>query len=294
MDRAAGDYHHFEITEPTAQTLPFVYNSPHSGRHYPTSFLNDARLDSIAIRRSADHYVDELFAAAPDLGAPLLAAHFPRAYLDVNREPYELDPKMFDGPLPPFVNIGSLRVAGGLGTIPRIVAENMEIYRRRLSVEEGLSRIEEIYKPYHAALRRLIARTHARFGFSVLIDCHSMPGNIRVSGSDIRPDIIIGDRYGTSASAELSRAAISLLTELGFTAVRNKPYAGGFITEHYGRPVRGLHALQIEISRALYMDEVTLQKRPDFESMVGAVSTFMRGMAQFAEEFGSTTALAAE
>lgn len=294
MDRAAGDFRHFDITEPTAQTIPFVYNSPHSGRHYPSAFLSDARLDSLAIRRSADHYVDELFAAAPDLGAPLLAANFPRAYLDVNREPYELDPKMFSGPLPPFANISSLRVAGGLGTIPRIVAENMEIYRRRLTVEEGLLRIEEIYKPYHAALRRLIARTHARFGFSILIDCHSMPGNIRVSGSDVRPDIIIGDRYGTSASAELSRAAISFLAERGFSALRNKPYAGGFITEHYGRPARGLHALQIEINRALYMDEVTLEKNADFEAVSGELFTFMRQMAEFADEFGATTALAAE
>ncbi len=294
MDRAAGEFRHFDITEPTAQTIPFVYNSPHSGRHYPSAFLSDARLDSLAIRRSADHYVDELFAAAPDLGAPLLAANFPRAYLDVNREPYELDPKMFSGPLPPFANISSLRVAGGLGTIPRIVAENMEIYRRRLTVEEGLSRIEEIYKPYHAALRRLIARTHARFGFSILIDCHSMPGNIRVSGSDVRPDIIIGDRYGTSASAELSRAAISFLAERGFSALRNKPYAGGFITEHYGRPARGLHALQIEINRALYMDEVTLEKNADFEAVSGELFTFMRQMAEFADEFGATTALAAE
>jgi N-formylglutamate deformylase len=294
MDRAAGDFRHFDITEPTAQTIPFVYNSPHSGRHYPSAFLNDARLDSVAIRRSADHYVDELFSAAPDLGAPLLAANFPRAYLDVNREPYELDPKMFAGPLPPFANISSLRVAGGLGTIPRIVAENMEIYRRRLTVEEGLSRIEEIYKPYHAALRRLIARTHARFGFSILIDCHSMPGNIRLSGSEVRPDIIIGDRYGTSASAELSRAAIGFLTDRGFSALRNKPYAGGFITEHYGRPVRGLHALQIEINRALYMDEVTLEKNADFEAVSGELFTFMRQMAEFADEFGGTTALAAE
>lgn len=294
MDRAAGDFRHFEIREPTDQTIPFVYNSPHSGRHYPSSFLSDARLDSVAIRRSADHYVDELFAAAPDLGAPLLAANFPRAYLDVNREPYELDPKMFEGPLPPFANISSLRVAGGLGTIPRIVAENMEIYRRRLTVEEGLSRIEEIYKPYHAALRRLIARTHARFGFSILIDCHSMPGNIRVSGSEVRPDIIIGDRYGTSASAELSRAATGFLTDLGFSALRNKPYAGGFITEHYGRPVRGLHALQIEINRGLYMDEVTLEKAADFDALGGALFTFMRRMAEFADEFGGTTALAAE
>jgi N-formylglutamate deformylase len=294
MDWVRQEVDQFEIIEPSSQTIPFVYNSPHSGRCYPVSFLNDIRLDSVAIRRSADHYVDELFAAAPDLGAPLLAANFPRAYLDVNREPYELDPKMFDGPLPPYANISSMRVAGGLGTIPRIVAENMEIYRRRLPVEDGLSRIETIYKPYHAALRRLIARTHARFGVSILIDCHSMPGNIRLSGSEMKPDFIIGDRYGTSASAELSRAAICILSELGFAAVRNKPYAGGFITEHYGRPTRGLHALQIEINRALYIDEVTLEKRPDFHAITGSLFTFMRQLAEFADELAGTTALAAE
>ncbi|KGD92021.1 MULTISPECIES: N-formylglutamate amidohydrolase [Rhizobium/Agrobacterium group] len=295
MDCSAGDFEHFEVREPATQTIPFVFNSPHSGRLYPPAFLAQANLDALSIRRSADHYVDELFADAPELGAPLLLAHFPRAYLDVNREPYELDPRMFDGPLPPFVNIGSMRVAGGLGTIPRIVAENMEIYRRRLSVEEGMSRVEAIYKPYHACLRKLIARTHARFGLAILIDCHSMPGNIRLSGSDVRPDFIIGDRYGTSASAELSRAALHFLGEMGFSAVRNKPYAGGFITEHYGRPVRGLHALQIEVNRALYVDEVTLAKKPEFPAIAAALSTFMRQMADFVVDFaGGNSALAAE
>ena len=295
MDCSAGDFEHFDVREPATQTIPFVFNSPHSGRRYPPTFLAEANLDALAIRRSADHYVDELFGDAPELGAPLLAAHFPRAYLDVNREPYELDPRMFDGPLPPFVNIGSMRVAGGLGTIPRIVAENMEIYRRRLSVEEAMSRIETIYKPYHACLRKLIARTHAHFGLAVLIDCHSMRGNIRLSGSDIRPDFIIGDRYGTSASAELSRAALQFLDAMGFSAVRNKPYAGGFITEHYGRPVRGLHALQIEINRSLYVDEVTLDKKPEFPMIAAALSTFMRQMAEFVTDFsGSDSALAAE
>jgi N-formylglutamate amidohydrolase len=301
MDHAAGDFERledgqqFEVREPVAQTIPFVFNSPHSGRHYPADLIENSNLDSLSIRRSADHYVDELFADAPELGAPLLAAHFPRAYLDVNREPFELDPRMFDGPLPPYVNIGSMRVAGGLGTIPRIVAENMEIYRKRLSVEEGLSRIETIYKPYHTCLRRLIARTHARFGLAILIDCHSMPGNIRLSGSELRPDFIIGDRYGTSASAELSRAALDFLDGMGFSAVRNKPYAGGFITEHYGRPVRGLHALQIEINRALYVDETTLEKKREFPVIAAALSTFMRQMAEYVGDFsGGMSALAAE
>jgi N-formylglutamate amidohydrolase len=295
MDQSAGELSWFDVREPEQQTIPFVFNSPHSGNRYPAEFLANSNLDALSIRRSADHFVDELFGDAPELGAPLLLAHFPRAYLDVNREPYELDPRMFDGALPPYVNIGSMRVAGGLGTIPRIVAENMNIYRKRLSVEEGLARIETIYKPYHACLRRLIARTHARFGLGVLIDCHSMPGNIRLAGSDLRPDFIIGDRYGTSASAELSRAAMQFLEGMGFTAVRNKPYAGGFITEHYGRPVRGLHALQIEINRALYVDEITLEKRSEFPLIAAALSTFMRQMTDFVADFaGPMGALAAE
>ncbi|MBB3595445.1 N-formylglutamate deformylase [Rhizobium sp. BK529] len=288
------EYELFEVHEPVSQTIPFVYNSPHSGRIYPPEFIAQSRLEGISIRRSEDHYVDELFGAAVDLGAPLLLANFPRAYLDVNREPYELDPRMFDGLLPPYANINSLRVAGGLGTIPRIVAENMEIYARRLPVQEGLERVESVYKPYHFALRRLIARTHVQFGFGVLIDCHSMPGNVRVAGTNARPDFIIGDRYGTSASSELSRAAIGILEELGFAAIRNKPYAGGFITEHYGRPSRGLHALQIEVNRSIYVDEVTLEKRPDFGIVATAITSFMRQMADYVEKFAGDRALAAE
>lgn len=288
------EYELFEVHEPVSQTIPFVYNSPHSGRIYPPEFIAQSRLEGISIRRSEDHYVDELFGTAVDLGAPLLLANFPRAYLDVNREPYELDPRMFDGLLPPYANINSLRVAGGLGTIPRIVAENMEIYARRLPVQEGLERVESVYKPYHSTLRRLIARTHVQFGFGVLIDCHSMPGNVRVAGSNARPDFIIGDRYGTSASAELSRTAIGILEEMGFAAIRNKPYAGGFITEHYGRPSRGLHALQIEVNRSIYVDEVTLEKRPDFDIVATAVTSFMRQMAEYVEKFSGDRALAAE
>lgn len=284
----------FEVLEPVSQTLPLVFNSPHSGRRYPQDFVEGSRLDALAIRRSEDHYVDELFSVAPALGAPMLVAHFPRAFLDVNREPYELDPRMFDGPLPSYANINSIRVAGGLGTVPRVVAENMEIYRHRMPVADALDRVETIYKPYHACLRRLVVRTHVAFGFAVLIDCHSMPGNIRVAGSGIRPDFIIGDRYGTSASAELSRTATRLLEEMGFSVVRNKPYAGGFITEHYGRPAKGLHALQIEVNRGLYVDEATLAKRPDFAVLKTAIAGFLEAFSGYVEEYGADRALAAE
>lgn len=284
----------FEVLEPAIQRIPFVFNSPHSGRSYPQAFLDQSRLDALSIRRSEDHYVDELFQNASFLGAPMLMAHFPRAFLDVNREPYELDPRMFDGPLPPHANISSMRVAGGLGTIPRLVAENMEIYRGRFPVEDALERVETIYKPYHATLRKLIARTHVQFGLSVLIDCHSMPGNVHLPGSAQRPDFIIGDRYGTSAAGELSRAAVDLLQQLGYSVVRNKPYAGGFITEHYGRPTRGLHALQIEINRALYVDETTLVRKPGFGALVADLTTFIASLARHVDDYGAYLPLAAE
>ncbi|WP_275785071.1 N-formylglutamate amidohydrolase [Pararhizobium gei] len=284
----------FEVREPVLHRIPFVFNSPHSGRSYTRAFLQQSRLDDVSIRRSEDHFVDELFQSAIDLGAPLLLAHFPRAFLDVNREPYELDPRMFDGPLPAHANISSLRVAGGLGTVPRLVAENMEIYRGRFPVKEALERIETIYKPYHACLRRLIARTHVRFGLAVLIDCHSMPGNIRLAGTGQRPDFIVGDRYGTSAGADLSRAAVSLLEDLGFSVSRNKPYAGGFITEHYGRPARGLHALQIEINRGLYVDEATLRKKKEFPLLAKTIGIFLAGLAAHVEKYSGITSMAAE
>ena len=219
-----------------------------------------ARLDREAIRRSEDCYVDELFGGAVPLGAPLLAANFPRAYLDVNREPWELDPRMFAEPVPSFANIRSPRVAGGLGTVPKLVGEGLDIYPGRLPLAEAVARIELIYKPYHEALKRLVTRTHARFGFAVLVDCHSMPASIRVGETGVRPDFIIGDRFGASASAVLTETAIGLLIAMGYTVAHNKPYAGGFITEHYGRPARALHALQIEVNRGLYMNERTLQK----------------------------------
>lgn len=294
MTEGPSENRDFEVLEPAGQSVPLVFNSPHSGRRYPGAFLERSRLDGLAIRRSEDHYVDELFSVAPALGAPMLVAHFPRAWLDVNREPYELDPRMFDGSLPSYANIGSMRVAGGLGTVPRVVAENMEIYRHRLPVEEALERIETVYKPYHACLRQLLVRTHVAFGLAVLIDCHSMPGNIRVSGSGVRPDFIIGDRYGTSASAELSLTAMRLLEDMGFCVVRNKPYAGGFITEHYGRPAKGLHALQIEVNRSLYVDETTLVRKPDFPVLQAAISAFLKDFSDCVEEYAADRSLAAE
>lgn len=269
----------FEIFSPERQVVPLVFNSPHSGSAYPASFLAASRLDAWTIRHSEDSYVDDLFASAIAHGAPLLRANFPRAWLDVNREPYELDPKMFAGSLPAFANIRSVRVAGGLGTIARIVSEREEIYDRPLDVGEALARIEGFYKPYHQALLDLIQTTQSTFGMAVLVDCHSMPSAARGGTGRLRPDIVIGDRYGTSCAVELTDMAAQILTRLGYSVSRNKPYAGGHITEHYGRPNQGVHALQIEIKRCLYMDERTLQPTAGFTPLCKDLSIFVRKLA---------------
>jgi N-formylglutamate amidohydrolase len=257
----------YVVVEPPGHTVPFVFNVPHAGAVYPASFLAASRLDAMALRRSEDAFVDELFAGATELGAPLMAARFPRAYLDLNREPYELDSRMFDGRLPPFANTRSMRVAGGLGTIPRIVADGQEIYGSRLSVEEALHRIEWLYKPYHLTLRQLVRRTAQSFGHAVLIDCHSMPSSSVSRDEGAKADIVLGDRYGTSCAVVLIDLVEMALRRRGYTVVRNKPYAGGFITEHYGEPALGRHALQVEINRSIYMDERSLQKKPRFASL---------------------------
>jgi N-formylglutamate amidohydrolase len=263
------------VAEPQRLTSTFIVNSPHSGQHYPAAFLAQSRLTSDAIRRSEDCFVDELFSGAVQLGAPLLSANFPRAYLDVNREPLELDPKMFIETLPSHANSQSMRVGGGLGTIPRIVGDGMEIYRYRLPVSEALGRVETIYRPYHKRLRDLIIRTRTQFGVAYLLDCHSMPGSVRLGERGMKPDFIVGDRFGSSADREFTHAAFSILQSLGFAVSLNKPYAGGFITEHYGRPLQAIHALQIEVNRGLYMDEQTCRKSEQFSALKAAIDRFL-------------------
>jgi N-formylglutamate amidohydrolase len=199
----------------------------------------------------------------------------------VNREPYELDPKMFAGRLPSYANVRSIRVAGGLGTIARVVAEAEEIYAGPIPIDEALSRIEAIYKPYHAMLRRLLAQTHVKFGAAVLVDCHSMPSTVRGQDPRARADFVLGDRYGTSAARSLVEHAADLIAALGYSVAINKPYAGGFITEHYGRPARGLHALQVEVNRALYMDERTLEPHEGYERLSVDLARFSAALVRF-------------
>src|ERR1700710_2161088 len=254
----------FEIVEPADWRAPIIFNSPHSGSVYPHEFLNASRIDLAGLRRSEDSFMDELIGGLSERGFPTVRVNFPRSYVDVNREPYELDPRMFHGRLPSFANTRSMRVAGGLGTIPRVVGDGQDIYSDRLSVDDALRRIEGLYKPYHRALRRLIGKVHERFGTVMLVDCHSMPSSGMSREAPRRPDLVIGDRYGTSVSPLLTDMVERTMAGLGYTVGRNKPYAGGFITEHYGNPGSGLHAVQIELNRAIYMDERTRERGPRF------------------------------
>src|SRR6186713_1158814 len=254
----------FEILEPRACQGPVLFNSPHSGSTYPRDFLAACRLDIATLRRSEDSFVDELIAGVVTRGYPMMRAHFPRCYVDVNREPYELDPRMFDGRLPSFANTRSMRVAGGLGTIARVVGDAQDIYGQRIPVDDAIRRIEGLYKPYHRALRRLFTRVHRDFGAAVLIDCHSMPSTAGSKDERPRADVVLGDRYGTSCVAAVVETIESTLRGQGYSVSRNKPYAGGFITEHYGNPAAGLHAIQLELNRALYMDERRFERSATF------------------------------
>ncbi len=254
----------FLLLAPPRQTIPLVVASPHSGRAYAPAFLQAARLDPLDLRRSEDSFVEELFESAPRHGAPLLCAQFPRAFCDPNREAWELDPAMFADPLPAWVNTTSPRVGAGLGTIARVVTSGEAIYRDKLRWAEAQERVRTCWQPYHDALDGLIQSTRDRFGRCLLLDCHSMPaGAGRLAG----PDFVLGDVHGTACAPRLTGLVEQFLTAHGYDVRRNDPYAGGYVTRHYGRPREGVHALQIEIARRLYMDEAALRKASGFDGL---------------------------
>jgi N-formylglutamate amidohydrolase len=268
------------IARPVSQTVPLVFASPHSGRCYPAEFLAASRLDPAGLRRSEDSFVEELFAAATGFGAPLIHATFPRAWCDPNREPWELDPSMFADALPSWVNTSSARVTAGLGTIARVVASGEAIYSGKITFAEAERRIETCWKPFHEMISGLVEATRAAFGRCVLIDCHSMPSHVPTSGRGERlADIILGDAHGTSCGPHIIRFVERRLIDLGYRVRRNDPYAGGYITRHYGRPRQHVHALQIEIARDLYMDETRFERSAGFAAIQRDLSLLIASLA---------------
>ena len=287
----------FEILSPDEWTAPAVFNSPHSGRQFPPQFLRQSRLPLASLRKSEDCYVDELFITCVEHGAPLLRALAPRSYIDLNREPYELDPRMFSGDLPGYANTGSPRVAGGLGTIPRVVSEGEDIYRGRIDFAEARHRIEQIYVPYHRTLSALVKEVMGKANQVLLVDCHSMPASATahvappVSGSI---DVVLGDRFGSSCAEYLSAFTEERLQTHGLRVLRNKPYAGGFITQNHGAPHKGQHALQIEINRSLYMNETTLEKTGNFDNLKAVLGSVIAELLAYVEHHFSLRRQAAE
>lgn len=266
------------LTRPARQTAPLVFASPHSGRDYPSVFINAARLDRLMLRRSEDGFVDELFAGAPSHGAPLLCATFPRAFCDPNREAWELDPGMFEDTLPHWVNTTSARVGAGLGTIARVVASGETIYNRKLQFAEAEERVRTCWTPYHQALGGLIEETRDGFGVCLLIDCHSMPAlGQRGEGC---ADFVLGDAHGTTCAPRATRFVERTLIDMGYVVRRNDPYAGGYVTRHYGRPREGVHALQIELRRGLYMHEGRIEKLPHFNRIRADIDRLIRALAE--------------
>jgi N-formylglutamate deformylase len=267
------------VRHPDEQRVPVVFASPHSGRIYPAEFVAAARLDVLGLRRSEDSFVDTLFEAAPAFGAPLLAARFPRAYCDPNREPWELDPGMFADDLPPWVNTTSARVGAGLGTIARVVASGETIYRTKLSFAEAERRVRTCWEPFHDALFALIGETRRRFGSCLLIDCHSMPAHGNPGRVGVPPaDFVLGDAHGTACAPRAIALVEHTLRGMGYAVRRNDPYAGGYITRHYGRPREHVHVLQIEVARGLYMDEARIERLPRFGALQRDLTTLIAAL----------------
>ncbi|MEM7724395.1 MAG: N-formylglutamate amidohydrolase [Pseudomonadota bacterium] len=265
----------YALHRPDPVTTPVVVASPHSGRHYPRAFLSAAMLDERGIRSSEDAFVDRLVEGAPRLGAPLLAAEYPRAYLDLNRSPDELDPAVIAG-----VSriTQTARISSGLGVIPRVVANGRAIYRGKLSRAEAESRIAQVWQPYHACLDGLLTEAHAMFGRAVLLDFHSMPHEALDSiarPGHRRPDVVLGDRFGASAHSDLMDGLEAAFFDEGLVVSRNAPFAGAFVTQHYGRPSQGRHAIQVEIDRGLYMDERRVEPSESFEAIQRVVQAVL-------------------
>lgn len=256
----------YHLDMPEAATSCVVFASPHSGRDYPWSFLRSTVLDEHAIRSSEDAFVDRLFDCAPQFGAPFLRAGAPRAFVDLNRAADELDPALIEG-----VRRGghNPRVASGLGVVPRVVANGRAIYSGKLPMTEAERRITQYWRPYHTQLQALLSRALLGFGETILIDCHSMPHEAvegAARGGARRPEIVIGDRFGASAAPEIVELIETAFRRAGLVVSRNAPFAGAYITQAYGRPSRRQHAVQVEIDRAIYMDEASIRPNANFQA----------------------------
>jgi N-formylglutamate amidohydrolase len=271
----------FELLAPKQWIHPAVFNSPHSGKILPPEFVMLSKLTETELHQSEDCFVNELFASCQAQGVPLLHSLISRSYIDLNREPYELDTRMFKEDLPGHMNVSSPRVASGLGTIPKLVAEKQEIYRGKIQLSDAMQRIDLVYRPYHRTLTALVNECYNATGFALLVDCHSMPSSSVKQPHQPTIDVILGDRFGAACNAEIAGHLASLFKREGLRVQQNKPYAGGFITETHGNPRHNRHALQIEVNRALYMDESKQTKTQNFQTLQKTLTCIIKDLLAF-------------
>jgi len=272
----------YTLCKPVAQTTSVIFASPHSGRDYPWDFLSRSVLDERVIRSSEDAFVDLLFEDAPNYGAPLLAATAPRAFIDLNRSAEELDPALIEGVRKSSHNP---RVTSGLGVIPRVVSNGRPIYSGKLTLEEARGRLRDHWHPYHSRLQSLLDETRASFGEAILIDCHSMPHEAIDSvgtGDTPHPEIVLGDRFGAAAGQHIVDRIEAAFAAAGLRVTRNSPFAGAYTAQHYGRPSKGQHVIQVEIDRALYMNERLIRPSGNFP----AFQELIRGVMAEISEIG--------
>lgn len=273
----------YQLHRPDRRTTSVIFASPHSGRAYTEDFLRQIILNEQEIRSSEDAYVNDLFADVPQYGAPLLLAQAPRAYIDLNRGPEELDGAVVSGVRRVAHNP---RIASGLGVIPRVVSNGRAIYNGKLPLEEAHARISTVWRPYHDTLQSLMDEAHTAFGEAILVDCHSMPHealeNVGPPGAT-RPDIVLGDRFGASAASSIVERVEAAFASAGFKVARNMPFAGAYICQHYGRPSRRHHAVQVEINRSLYMNEKTIKPNASFSSFKDTLNSVIAEIARIGD-----------
>lgn len=281
----------YNLTMPEIRTTSVVFASPHSGRNYSWNFVRRSILDERTLRSSEDAFVDRLFESAPINGAPLLAATAPRAWVDVNRSADELDSSLIEGVSRSAHNP---RVSSGLGVVPRVVANGRAIYRGKITRREADNRIEHVWRPWHDAIDQLLRDSLVMFGEAILVDCHSMPHEaIETIGhpQGRRPDIVLGDRFGAAASSDVVDRIEAAFERAGLRVARNAPFAGAYVTQQYGRPGRGQHAVQIEIDRALYMNEQAIRPNNNFDNFKALIDGIV---AEISDVGRADVALAAE
>lgn len=280
----------YEVDHPEMRSTSVVFASPHSGAVYTDSFLRQSILDETLIRSSEDAFVDRLFASATDAGAPLLKAHAPRAYVDLNRGPDELDPGVVAGVR---AVVHNPRISSGLGVIPRVVANGRAIYRGKIDKAEAKSRIADVWHPYHTALQDLLNQSKSTFGEAILIDCHSMPREAieaTTASSKRRPAVVLGDRFGAACDPEIVDRVEAAFGQTGLRVSRNAPFAGAYVTQHYGRPSRRQHCIQVEIDRSLYMDEAAVRPHEGFADFCELLAGVVAEIAEIGRSASMTLA----